>query len=309
MLRTCLPLSGRLSGAELAWALGQIGRPEAGLRWLLPLLAVRPMQEEIGDHPLVPKLKAARLYEAKRRRRFEEIAGETIALVGQAAGTPILSRGEMLSSSAYPAPEARHLHDLDLIVEDVSAAAAALVQAGYRRVAAEPGRLHHSTGMGIALHDSPLPAEDRILSRERLMLGARREKFGGSPVLVPPDDLVLLHVLLLASARPATQLSWAADGWMAVQRGLKDWSNVGGLEGPEAFWAFRGLAFLARSLDAQVPAEVLAQLARGAQSLRPIERIGLFRQAAVLRGRRALVRHVGRGLLPKRLRKLAAQGM
>lgn len=304
LLRNCLPLPGEtLSAAELEWTVGRIVQPGAGLRWLLPLLAIRAEADGVEDRELLAKLRAARLYEAKRRQRFEDIAAEAIGCIASRMSPPIVSRGEVLAISAYPSPEGRHLHDLDLVVEDPAVAEATLLAAGYATIANHPGRLRHGSGMAVSLHSSPLPVEGSVLTRARLARDCLRGEIGGSPVLLPPRDSVLLHVLLLASAIPGTRATWLADGWLAVADGVDDWSEVAAIEGPDAFWLLRGLRILAHRLDAPVPPGVLDRLARTVQRFGAGDRLRIVERAARLRGRRALVRHVGRALLLPSLRR------
>lgn len=299
LLRNCLPYAGEaLSPAELQWSVARIVEPGAGLRWLLPLLAVRAEAEEIDDRALLPKLRAARLYEVKRRQRFEAIAAEAVAHIAKRVGAPIISRGEVLATSAYPVPEARHLHDLDLSVEETDVAEGALLAIGYERIAREPGRLRHRSGMVVSIHSSPLPVADSILTRARLARDAAPGHIGGSPVLVPRSDALLLHVLLLAAAVPGTCMTWAADGWMAVRAGVHQWSEIAATGGADAFWLFRGLRFLAHGLDAPVPPDVLDRLAIAVRALNLGDRLRIIKRSSRLRGRRALVRHVGAALLP-----------
>jgi hypothetical protein len=133
-------------------------------------------------------------------------------------------------------------------------------------------------------------------------------QIGGSLVFIPNNDLILMHVLLLASTLPATRLAWAFDGWTVVGRGLQDWTEISAVRGPNAFWLLRGLHFLARNLDAPVPPAVLEQLEQAVRRLGPFDWSNLVKRAARLRGRRALARHIARqSVLRTRLPRRARQ--
>ncbi|GEM_PF-3359472 len=273
------------SPESLRWALARIGDSERGLRWLMPLLAATNGKAEGLSPDIQAKLQAARLYEKQRSQRFDEIAASAIAKIGETSAPPLISRGLALARTAYPCREARHCHDLDLLVREMTGARAAMQQTGFAAIPEEAG-LRHASGMTARLHLSPFPGDGGHPLDSAIWERAAPFELAGAPVLLAAPTDVLLHTILLPSWLVAGHATWIVDAHFALAADSIEWEALDRLPAPDRLFAARALSLLAEEFSAPVPAELLA---------RPVklpfgEVLESLKRMARWKGRKALLR-------------------
>jgi hypothetical protein len=224
-------------------------------------------------HDLGLALKAHRLVERRRWDSYVQVLRHVLTLVG-GSGPAILARGAALAGSVYPAPDLRHVHDIDLIVAhaEVASTEATLLRAGFEEAGAAHTPRHqavrHPSGMLVWIHSTPFPwpAFDFAFDVEEDSLSVT---IGDVPARVLSPPLALLQACLssLPSPQSPAALRWVTDAWFLIERADNAcWSRV--LAAARAARLFAPLAitlgFLAGELRAPVPRGVIDALAAGA---------------------------------------------
>jgi hypothetical protein len=269
-----------------------------------------------------------------RGQTYFRVCGQVLEVLEAAAVQPGVLRGAALATSVYPRPALRHCHDLDLLVPlpEQERAVAALRAAGLRAGGERPGPgsrcVTHPSGLPVLLH-SRLFGLDYANGVQAAMLARSEptEGLGAASMLGPADALLqVLGHAVLAPHRPGP--FWPVDAWLIIRRRSDlDWSTLveTARAGRLTLPLFTLLRYLARELDAAVPAAVLDQLARhcpdrleregalrGAQAAAGGRYLDLLRRAAGWRARAAVLQWlllpspaylavVGSGRAPERL--------
>jgi hypothetical protein len=280
LLRVCLADRATALAAWDAWtaATPDIAaflreQPMAG-RLLSGLHAALIEHDAVMDASTRALLNAASLAETRRMARIREIVEGLHAQLRRASVMPVLFNGVALAATAYPQPELRHCHDIDLLIppEDLERAQAAAIAAGFTgtgRTNAGPSMtLLHRDGLPLHLHTGlPSPCAltiplDRIRSRTVSCA------FGGEAIatLHPLDSLVQLCGYAM-SADDTDYRILLADA-AAILRGHPDWDLMPQIarDRGDSLALFVVLDYLKREIDIPIDETVLSALARDART-------------------------------------------
>ncbi len=251
---------------------------------LRPLLfnAVQSHDLEI-DKEALTYLRTAYLKEELRDAAVRRICREVLLSLEKEELAPILLKGMALAETVYGNPVLRHCHDIDILLPDdqLSRPAGFLSSLGFRVCFAPDKRSRHlrmlqGSGLPLEFHSNlfevpyyqvPL-AEIRARGRSQTIAGVKTR------ILTPADNL--LHVCGHASYSSKRQsLRWVTDAWFIISRHpdlewelLSDNIRRSGLALPLSVM----LGYLAKTLDAPIPADILRSLSAAASRSRPIER-------------------------------------
>jgi Uncharacterised nucleotidyltransferase len=274
-----------------------------GLRALMPLLqhARSHAQAELDRRDLTV-LRTASVREELRYRTLQSVAAEAIDALNRAGVEVLVTRGVALQETAYPAPGLRHSHDLDLLgrADELARGDAALARVGWSPRPAPPSRslegatvtLVHPTGFPLKLHTRLLPRSYYDLPSEGAFSRARGFSLGGVAARRPSSTDMLIHVCVGAVCRARSDaVKWVPDAWFTLrERQPIDWPLLTELarEGRLALPLATSLTYLARELDAPIPAAPLADLVS----------IAAGEDALALDGALALARSARRPSLP-----------
>ncbi len=278
VLRACL-----LSGAACvtAWAsfLSEVKDARAyfseggsELKALAPQLFASLHRNGVEIDPsFAPYLKVAYVREQARYTTYTRICRQALMALNAARVPFVVVSGLALSDAYYDPPFVRHNHDIDLVVmpRDVAKAADILVAVGYQRDESAQRSLDdlrcvHRSGLAVTLSARfvPLVGPDWLLAAA--WRDARRTKIAGEPALtlLPAEALLIACGHSLWPRRP-DPLVWAADACRLIRQSPQlDWNhfvaNVQALAQCSEVQIV--LAYLARELDASVPAAALDRL-------------------------------------------------
>jgi hypothetical protein len=265
LLRACLGIGGQPE-ATTESLLAALTDPQAARRWMLPLLADRLEREGRLDGREGIKLRAAALHEKGRTATFDTITAAMLVALEGAGCSALLSRGHALALTAYARSALRHRHDLDLLVDrkEMSMACAALERTGLSRSGAGDASgsivLQHPSGLGVKLHDRPVPCNHAMLTFAALRAGATTGRMLDAPFLMPDPTDLLLHILLLSACSPPHALAWVADAVTVIGEKRIEWHRIASVEGADTFDVLARLAYLAGAIGVSVPNDVLATL-------------------------------------------------
>ncbi|MBA3583167.1 MAG: nucleotidyltransferase family protein [Gemmatimonadetes bacterium] len=279
LLRAALHPHDRAREALLAWQ-SSVPRPTASLarrpgggKLLAPLLHAKHQSRSEGiDARLLTYLRTAIVREELRSREYRRILAEVLAAIDGAGLEAILLQGAALAETVYPEPHLRHSHDIDILVrqEDLPRSAELLSRIGYSAhvqpdgPAGPAGRFVHESGLPLALHanlflfhhyNTPLAEVwDRSL---------RTEILGATARLLSPSDQLLHTCAHAATGWHRETLLWACDAWFVLaHRPALDWEAL--LDRAERARVHLPLqvtlGFMARELEAAVPAGILERL-------------------------------------------------
>ena len=238
------------------------------VRELGPLLerARQRHAAELGDRPLKTMLRAAAQRESLRWTNYAAAIAEVVEALANAGVVPLLSGGAAVAVSAYPDPSLRHCHDLDLVVESSSQAAAALSGLCKSPAAAAPGGARHAThrsGLGLRLHAAILPESwAQTMTLAELRARARSRRVGGAECVLPSIGDLLVSVCVHGLAyRPRQSVRWAADALLLTRAAdAADWQRIGELAAASGLAPLltTSMRYLVAELDALAPAATLA---------------------------------------------------
>jgi len=239
-------------------------RPE--LRRLLPMLDHRRVALDLPVSAAFGQLlRAATFWEITRLRRIGEILCVVLDALAAAEIAPILVGGLALALTGQAAPHSRHCHDIDLLVapDDLPAAGAALIAAGFQRGTGAAFR--HRDGMPVQLHDSLLAAPFYRLPEAAMRGRAVPITFARGPVKVLcPADNLLHRLARVAAGHPRPGPQWAADaatlaaGMAADAAAWRAFADAGigaGLALP-----FAVLLRFVHDIGAPIPADIRRQI-------------------------------------------------
>jgi hypothetical protein len=289
LLRICLFPS---EPARANWSQWRYGKKMPGkallrnnsVKKLRPLLfnAVQSHDLEI-DKEALTYLRTAYLKEELRDAAVRRICREVLLSLEKEGLAPILLKGMALAETVYGNPVLRHCHDIDILLPDeqLSRPAGFLPSLGFRVCFAPDKQSRHlrmlqGSGLPLEFHSNlfevpyyqvPL-AEIRARGRSQAIAGVKTR------ILTPADNL--LHVCGHASYSSKRQsLRWVTDAWFIISRHpdlewelLSDNVRRSGLALPLSVM----LGYLAKSLDAPIPSNILRSLSAAASHSRPIER-------------------------------------
>jgi hypothetical protein len=177
----------------------------------------------------------------------------------------IVVGGVALAEDAYADWALRHCHDLDLLLApgDLERAIAALALPPTRRRAGT-AELVHPSGMSISLHTRAYcdPYYCTVAGDPERQLSIT--DIAGAPATMLDPAGVLIRTCVHAACVGRPSLRWAIDAWVVIHRHPDlDWSALF----DRAHGDGAGLALLVRlrwlsdALGADIPADVLAELA------------------------------------------------
>lgn len=281
------------------------GRP--GRKALAPLVYDAVREKELGLRP--PErtyLKSAFLRERHRGRRYRAILEEALDALADADVDCAPLKGAALGRILYREQGLRHSHDVELLVrrEALDAAARALVESGDWTPAPELSGprgegLAHRSGLPLLLWWDPFRSPHVDAPVEDLWERSTRDPGSATSTRrLAASDHLLLVLANAAYSRARESLLWACDGVRIVGSGDVSWecfvsvASASGLRIP----AFRMVNFLARELDAPVPAEAIEDLERRSRRVDAVERDAALRAARVGPGGVGALMRSGLGL-------------
>lgn len=224
-------------------------------------------------------IRAAQATDDLRWRKYQHAAAAAFDAF-DAAGIPfIVLKGAAFGEGYYPSPELRHTGDVDVLVSphQLDAAAAALVASGWTRGKAESFMARHMRHLPPVVHPSGLPLELHrglavsyyTLPYALLWQRSVWASVAGRRVRVLGPEDSLLHMCLHGMGGERW-LRWIIDACFLFEKhdGL-DWDvflNTTA-QARAALPMHAALTYLARQMDAPIPARVLgATHAAAAQS-------------------------------------------
>ncbi|HYB41801.1 MAG TPA: nucleotidyltransferase family protein, partial [Candidatus Methylomirabilis sp.] len=293
LLRACLLPD---TWAREAWAayereagdLVQVFRHDRrGLKMLGPLLNGAAHRSAFDASPgVLTVLRTAALREDLRSREYRRIVGEVLSALGAAEVPAVVVGGAALGELVYAGPALRHSHDAEFLLRevDVPRALSALAAGGLGRPAVAGHACtiaEHPSGLPLVLRRDLLPERFYSSFTEEAWAASERQTIAGVPARALSRIDNLLHVCGRAFCSPERDsLLWICDAWLltAQEPGL-DWDRM--IERATASRLVLPvgvvLDYLARELDAPVPAPVLARLRAAVDAISPIARdVALF---------------------------------
>lgn len=271
-----------------AWrALVDVDGPmDHGSMRLLPLVCDR-LRELRYDDPLMPRLKGVRRKDwTKTLMLFARTAPAVAAL--EAAGVrTMLIKGAPMALTIYHAVAVRPLADLDIVVRPTDAAQALRILRDLGWTAGTTIRahelpdsyaidLHADDGLEIDLHWHCLRETPAAAADDWFWSTAVPFDFQGVRTLQPSPTALLLHTVIHGvRSNNEPPLRWIPDAMtiMRVRGDAIDWRALTDFAARQklSYRLHLGLALLARTYAAPVPADVLARL--NAEGISMIERI------------------------------------
>ena len=279
LLRACLAGGAGGAAAWDSWRadggdLGSAFRAEPRLKPLAPLLhdALRTGAADV-DGPTLTVLRMAWAREQLRSAAFTKVTAEVLEAVVTAGVAPIVTSDAAVAAGAYPSPELRHCHHLDLLVteDQLDMTVAALRTACRSRGPNPTGHrvtLTHRSGVEVKLHTRLLSVGYFEPPLDVLRARASPIVLAGIDVqtLSPADMLLHLCAQAACRARPLSVM-WVPDAWFTTQRWADlEWSRLvvtARLSRLELVLS-ASLSYLAGQLDAPIPLAVLDRLAEAA---------------------------------------------
>ena len=303
LLRACL-LSGEAGHQPgKAWLkqkqeLGGILK-EDHIKGLFPLLFTAFQRNGVEvDNEFLTILRTASLREELRAKTYRRICREVLSAFATAGIPIIILKGAVLTDTVYANPALRHSHDIDILLEESDPSHALSVLSSLRfaplRQAVDPEwqDLHfvHESGLPLVLHRwlFRIPLYNTVTADMR----ARSHKLMIAEVpartLSPVDQL--LHVCAHAtSCARRESLRWVCDAWLLIERYPNlDWDILldCAQRNHSALPLSITLSYLAKELQAPIPAALLARLHTAASQANTIEReVALWGARAGTRGR------------------------
>lgn len=272
--------------AEEAWRkfVAHIGDPKpffegdkTGLKGLLPVLHSAARRNGFTlEAKMWTYLRSAALREELRNGAYRDLCRDVLNALVEAEIPVVTLKACALSETLYDTPAERHCHAIDLLVQADALARATeiLRRVNFRtsrvieaRAGARQG-FRHESGLPLVVHaglfDPPVYPGDA----NALWSASRPAIVTEVPVRVLSPAHNLLHVLSAAFYdRARGNLRWACDAWLLIQvASSSDWSEFVQhaqdvrLELP----VLTMLRYLAGSLGAPVPEDVLTSLATSA---------------------------------------------
>jgi hypothetical protein len=283
LLRGCLH-SGQAGRQAWQLWLQQVGDPkqllakrEQRVEWLLPLLytALRHNGAEV-DRGFLPYLRTAYFHEELRGQACRRICQTALATLARAGIPVVVLDGALLADRIYGDWALRHVHQLDILArgEDLARAASALRDVGFTPLADQGGAatqsvsLVHTTGFPVELKAGLFGIPYYAAPVADMWARSLTEEVAGVPALTLGAAEMMLYVCgrALCSSRRDT-LQWACDAWFIIREGANlDWDAFlrGVLSSRLALPVSVMLDYLVDALNADIPANVLHQLAAGA---------------------------------------------
>ena len=305
MIRVILPSGQDTCALQAALWNGELGRTAwsawrqqlgdeqdlARIKRLLPLLAIaqRRYQEPLEPR-LATHLRTAYTRESFRSQTLREVCGRAFASLGESEVPFIALKGVALAERVYPEPALRHCHDCDLLVPPGShgQAVQALSRSGFhqiedRRPKSGGTQLVHEHGLPLHLHVVLFEIPTYRACLDDLWSRAGSAALGDAEMGVLGAEDAFIHVCGHASYSPSRQhLSWVCDSWMILQSQPNlDWDAVCKRAGASQLSLPLSivLTYLARTLRAPIPEQVLSHLA-GARTTAVTREAALFGAAA-----------------------------
>jgi hypothetical protein len=221
---------------------------------------------------LLTYLRAAAAREDRRAAAVREIAHGIFALLARDGISSLALKGAALAEMGYPHPGLRHTHDVDVMVEarhlghaaDLIGRSGFVTEPEHRDANGVPRLFTHPSGLPVALHRWIFSVQPFAEPLEEDVWRRAVPGPGRSRALSPAD--ALLHVCVHAMMHPQrSTLVWVSDAWFMLERGpAPDWSTLMSAASRcgAALPLFAALRYLARELDAGIPAEVMAEVSR-----------------------------------------------
>jgi len=298
MLRACLQPESQARQAWQQWQDYRDGSGKSaisdtlGVKIIAPLLfnAVRGHGFEI-DKDSQTFLRSAYAREEMRNKIFRRICHDVL-LAFEKAGLPaIVLKGAALAETVYGNPVLRHCHDIDILLPAAEMSRAALLlqslnfRVTHRGIQAKTGhvRLEHESGLPLELHSRlfQVPYYDPSLGEIRARSQSRSIADVGAQILSPVDGL--LHVCGHASySRSGRLLRWVSDAWFIIDRHADlDWDLLlhCARQSRMVLPLYVALGYLARDLEAPIPANFLTRLEEDNDRADTLGREVLVRQA------------------------------
>lgn len=283
LLRACL-LPGR-SGqrAWQAWCASvddpksAIENDKTGLKGLLPFLHEALGRYNTPDHePMLTYARAGYLREELRSKAYRDICGRALEALSAAKLPVVALKACVLAETVYKTPASRHCHAVDVLVRehDLTRVTSVLAAQGFVRAKIQPTPgphhvlLQHPSGLPLELHTRLFYIAHYQLSAGDLWARSRPCVVAGADTLIlsPADNL--LHVCGHAAGdRTRANLRWACDAWNIIDHHrdldwqvFRDHAAASGLALPLHVMT----KYLAESLEAPIPPDILSALAEAA---------------------------------------------
>ncbi len=206
-------------------------------------------------------LRGAGLREKRRAEILHRGAGAALGALDEAGIEVTVVGGVEFAERAWPRPDLRHTHDLDLLVaeSEIGTAAAVLRQLGGVGPAG-PGRrgdlrLTRLEGAPVCLHTTLFAFRGPTPPLEEISARSEQAQIGGVPVQVlARDDALLRAIGQGICARPGPK--WVPDAWFAANAGPTDWERLADTAERSrlAVVTHAALGYLAQALGLEVPA-------------------------------------------------------
>jgi len=260
---------------------------------LLPLV-YRKLQDAAGDDPLLPRLQVVYRHTWFKNQVLFDAARALLARLAAAGIEAMLLKGAAMSLTHYRDPGLRFMHDLDVLVrpQHFLRAVEVLMDANWGPTGAGPRviatwhRRRFQHGASFRRDSTEIDLHSQ-LSRftwqddEDIWRHAQRIEWRGTPVYLPDTTVQFYHTCNHGVRWSYGKLSWIPDA-LAVLRGPApgvDWERLLRIarHSRTICQLHHSLAYLRHAWDADIPAEVLAQLA--AQPVSWVER-GDYRMLA-----------------------------
>ena len=215
-------------------------------RRLGPLLAAAGLP--VADAKIRAALQAAVLREGRRHDALRVAAADVVRRLMDADAEPVVLNGFAHAELAYPAPDLRHTHDLDLLVAEAGRVPAVLGRA-------PPTAFRHDNGTRVRLWRTPFPrpAPPSPAATVRLPLGAVPARALGA-------EAALVAAAIHAFRHGRSSLVWAADAYFTIARRPVDWDLVARFDSAVAIPLVLTLSWLREFLGAPVPPRTLERL-------------------------------------------------
>lgn len=233
LLQACLLEGDRGRAALERWSRSAPAGDLLNARWnrLFPLLAESARRSDVALEPAVrSRLRAALASEEVRYQAYTKVFGPALRNLADDGVEVIVLKGAALAETAYPRPQLRHSHDVDLLIaaDQRPNAVACLERCGWRRtgVARDTATqtFVHPSGLPLCLHTQLVrgaldPPELRTLrGRGKLVLVA------DVSVLTLSAADALFHILGQAlSSGGFASLLWACDAFFCINCSEIDW--------------------------------------------------------------------------------------
>jgi hypothetical protein len=195
-------------------------------RRLGPLLAWNLRRNDVQhvDQALLTVLRTSLLREELRSALYRDILQEVADVLTRNDVAFMVTAGAALGLSDFPAPELRHSHDIDLLLEHehVERAAAALAAAGYRRVQTEDDvvELRHGRELPVRLNTGLFHLSCHPSDYVSLAAASRMHCMNECTVRMLAREDAFALALGRASYSPnRLNLQWACDAWMIASHG------------------------------------------------------------------------------------------